>query len=83
MDLPCGEEGGNVEWEENLQVREGGGQWGVDHRWMRCIPGKPWPLRQVPPSPPPNPQGLRASLDKARTTLLDILESKTRNQSTW
>ena len=33
--------------------------------------------------PPPNPQGLRASLDKARTTLLDILESKTRNQSTW
>ena len=24
---------------------------GADHRWMRCIPGKPWPLRQVPPSP--------------------------------
>ena len=45
-----------------------------------------WEALASPPGssfPPLNPQGLRASLDKARATLLDILESKTRSQSTW
>lgn len=73
--------GRKAEWAENLQNER--------RRWARgrtisgcgVYPGLGLSARFL--LSPLNPQGLRTSLDKAGTTLLDILEFQTRNQSTW